>query len=411
MNSELNNTEVHYKEYTDPYKKKRSKSLCSSFKTFLLSIFLLIASTAQAQLSNVVETGGYFKELGQLSMSNDFSEIHYDNFLQNRLETQWTFSDSFEFRADLRTRLISGYSINNTPNITSFYKNDPGFVDMTWVPFDGDYSVFQMQIDRFYGSYYRGDFELHAGRQRINWGRTGVWNPNDLFNNFAFLDFDYEERPGVDALLAHYSWDFASSAELGFRMADTFEEMVLAGMVRTHWGSYDVQFVGGHYQQQASMGVGWAGYIQDAGFKGEMTWFQPEDNFLKEPGTLTATVGFDYMLPNSLYLQSELLYNGGFERQNRPLAELNRPPSADDLFIAETGFYLSGNYPVTPLLNTSLGAMGSFDRSVFILIPQISYSLGQNLDLMVLSQLLKGTTFRQDINTQNLFFIQLKWSY
>ena len=27
-----------------------------------------------------------------------------------------------------------------------------------------------------------------------------VWNPNDLFNAFSFVDFDYEERPGSDAL-------------------------------------------------------------------------------------------------------------------------------------------------------------------------------------------------------------------
>lgn len=381
------------------------------FRIISLICLVLSASPAQAQLKEIVDIGGYFKELGQLAFDNDFSTFRYDNSLQNRLESKWEFSKDFEINAHLRTRLISGYSIKNMPGITNFYESDPGFADMTWVLFGSEYSVLQSQIDRLYASYFSGDFEMHAGRQRINWGRTLVWNPNDLFNNYAFLDFDYEERPGVDALLAQYNWSYASSAQLGFRMGDTFEEMVIAGMVRTSWGSYDIQLLGGHYLDKAAIGAGWAGYIDDAGFKGEVTYFQPEDNFLKETGTLTATLGFDYLLPNSLYLQSELLYNGGFEEGRSPLAELNRPPRADDLFVAETGYYVSSNYPVSPLLNASLGILGSFDRSLFVFIPQVSYSLSQNLDLLVLSQLLKGRTFSETIDTQNLFFLQLKWSY
>lgn len=376
-----------------------------------LLILLLLAFSVRAQLSNIVDISGYVKELGQVSFDNDLSTFRYDNILHNRFESQWTFLENFEFRADLRTRLISGYSIQNLPEINSFFENDPGYTDMTWVWFDTDRSVLQSQVDRLYASYYNGDFELHAGRQRINWARTFVWSPNDLFNNYAFLDFDYEERPGVDAFLAQYNWSFGSSVQTGFRIAESFDEMVIAGMLRTNWGSYDIQFLGGHYLGQAAVGAGWAGYIKGAGFKGEVTWFQPEDNFLEGSGTLTATVGFDYMLPNSLYFQSELLYNGGFQKQNMPLTELNRPPSASDLFIAETGFFLSGNYSVSPLLNASFSTLSSFDRSIFIFIPQVTYSLSQNIDLLILSQVLKGNVFSDVLDTSNLFFFRLKWSY
>jgi hypothetical protein len=375
-------------------------------------LILLIMSTAShAQFGDVVDIGGYFKELGQVSFNNNLSTFHYDNSLQNRLETEWSFSNSFEIRADMRTRLISGYTIKNTPFISEFYEMDSGFVDATWVWFDSEQSVLQSQVDRFYASYYSGDFELHAGRQRINWARTFVWSPNDLFNNYAFLDFDYEERPGVDALLAQYNWSFGSSVQVGFRMADEFDEMVLAGMLRTNWGDYDVQFLGGHYLGQFVIGAGWAGYIQNAGFKGEMSFFLPEEDLLDNPWTLTATVGFDYMMPSSLYLRSELLYNGGYSEVNAPLANLIQPPSADNLFIAKTGLFLNGSYPVTPLVNTSLSIMASFDRSLFIFIPQMSYSLTQDIDLMVLVQSLKGNVFSDVLDTSNLLFFQLKWSY
>ena len=433
-NNSVNHTTTLHKDETKTFRRVLCKScnlLCSTlykkletqkssfergtvgwfFKIFFLIGFLFAALPAQAQLSDIVDVGGYFKELGQVSFDNNISTFRYDNSLQNRLETNWTFSDDFEFRADLRTRFISGYSIENTPGITEFYETDSGFADATWVWFDTDRSVLQSQIDRFYASYYSGDFEVHAGRQRINWARTFVWSPNDLFNNYAFLDFDYEERPGVDALLAQYNWSFGSSVQVGYRAADSFKQSVVAGMVRTNWGSYDIQLLGGHYQDQIAVGGGWAGYLKSAGFKGELTYFQPQDNFLDDPGTLTATVGFDYMLPNSLYLRSELLYNGGFEQGRSPLADLNRPPSANDLFIAETGLFLSGDYPVTPLLNASLSMMSSFDRSLFIFIPQLRYSISKDLDLLVLSQLLKGNTFTERLETPNLFFFSLKWSY
>lgn len=390
-------------------------SLCTFKRVsrlFQIVLILLTTNTvSNAQISSILDVGGYFKELGQLSFDDRFSTFRYDNSLQNRLETDWSFSNSFEFKADMRTRLISGYSIKNTPFISEFYEMDSGFVDATWIWFDTEESVMQSQVDRFYASYYSGDFELHAGRQRINWARTFVWSPNDLFNNYAFLDFDYEERPGVDALLAQYNWSFGSSVQIGFRMADEFDEMVLAGMLRTNWGNYDMQFLGGHYLGQFVIGAGWAGYIQNAGFKGEMSFFLPEEDLLDNPWTLTATVGFDYMMPSSLYLRGEMLYNGGFDKVNAPLANLIQPPSADNLFIAKTGLFMSGNYPVTPLLSTSFSTMASFDRSLFIFIPQMSYSLSQDIDLTILMQALKGHVFDNVLDTSNLLFFQLKWSY
>lgn len=65
----------------------------------------------------------------------------------------------------------------------------------------------------------------------------------------------------------------------------------------------------------------------------------------------------------------------------------------------------------TTLLNISYGTMGSFDRFLFVFIPQMSYSLSQDLDILVLSQLLKGRMFTKTLDTTNLLFKQLKWPY
>ncbi|WP_205720212.1 hypothetical protein [Fodinibius halophilus] len=363
------------------------------------------------QSSFDLDINGYVKELGQISTNNAFSDIRYDNILHHRLETEWDLSTHFEFRADLRSRLLNGYTVNNTPGLEQFYENDANYFDLSWVWFATDQSLMHSNIDRLHLSYINGPWEIHAGRQRINWGRTYVWNPNDLFNNYAFLDFDYEERPGVDALSLQYNWSYASSIEVGYRLGDSWEESIVSGIIRTNWENYDIQFTAGHYLDKTTLGTGWAGYIGDAGFKGEISYFHPEDQFFEDTGHFTATTGFDYMLSNGLYLQGELLYNGGYNSKGRPLSTLVRPPSADNLFIAKTGFFLNGSYQLHPLVSGNLGFMGSFDRSIFITIPQVSISVTDDIDLLLLSQLLKGSVFKNATDAANLFYFRLKWSY
>lgn len=389
----------------------------ASLLQFLLPMLglLLIGTSnslkAQESRDFKIDISGYVKELGQVSLNNNFTDARYDNILHHRLESDWTLSEHFEFRADLRTRLLNGYSVNNSPGLQQFYEQDPNYFDLSWVWFNTNHSLMHSSIDRLHLSYFNGPWEIHAGRQRVNWGRTLVWNPNDLFNNFAFLDFDYEERPGVDAITAQYSWSYASGIEAGIRLGDSWDQTVVGGMLRTSMASYDMQFIGGHYLEHVTVGAGWAGYIKDAGFKGEISYFHPEDQFFDETGHFTATAGFDYMLQNGLYLQSELLYNGGHNQTANPLTELIRPPSADNLFIAKTGFLVNGAYQLHPLISGNLGFMGSFDRSIFIAIPQVSVSVSENVDLLLLSQLLKGSVFNRTIDTPNLFYFRLKWSY
>ncbi len=380
---------------------------------FLILWFIIVQApfNVYAQESDFLDVGGYLKELGQLSVNNGLSTYRYDNILHHRLETEWSFTDNFELNADIRTRLLNGFTVRNTPRLSTLYENDPNLMDLSWVWIDSDNALIHSQIDRLHISYFNGPLEIYAGRHRINWGKTYVWNPNDLFNNYAFLDFDYEERPGVDAVSMVYNLDFASSIETAVKLADSFEEMVIAGMYRGNWKQYDYQVLGGHYLDNIILGIGWAGYIKEAGFKGEISYFHPEKDFFNQTGNITSTLGFDYMFSNSVYAQAEFLYNGGNLNRGSPVSELLQPPSANNLFITKTGYYLNASYPLTPLTNISGGVLGSFNRKFVILIPQVSHSLSNNIDFMVLAQLLKGSFLSDYIETPNVLYFRLKWSY
>lgn len=347
---------------------------------------------------------GYLKELGAFSLSNDLSTIRYDNIVHHRLETVWFVREGFSIRADVRNRWISGYTAREMPGYGELIGTDPGFVDLShnWVDRRGH--VLNSSVDRLHGSWEGDAWEVHVGRQRLNWGKSMVWNPNDLFNTYSWLDFDYEERPGTDAVRIQHHWGFASSLEIGYRMARDFDRTVLAGMWRGNTGTYDWQGIAGYYGGDWVLGGGWSGYIESSGFKGEASLFLPD-------GTLTASVGGDHMLQSGVYLSGELLYNGGFEDAPGSESSLFQPPTASNLFIAKSGYFVNASGSPHPLVSAGVGLMGSFTRSVHILIPQVSYSVAENVDFLVLAQLLRGRTLRDLTDTPNGVYLRLKWSY
>ena len=387
------------------------QTLAIVFHLFVTFLFLGPAHAQDFSFSEDVTAGGYIKELGALSADNSFDDFRYDNIIHHRLETRVEFSSSLNMRVDYRTRLLNGYSVRHTPNLGDYYDEDSGFMDLSFVFAETDEALWHGSIDRLQATWYHKAFEVTAGRQRLNWGRTFVWSPNDLFNNFAYLNFDYEERPGTDAIRAVYDWSFASGAEIAYSPQDSWDESVLAGKIRTTIGSYDTQFIIGHYKNDLALGAGWSGYLGDAGLKGEITYFHPEEDFGGETGVTTATLGLDYMFSNGLYLRGEMLYNGGWKKSLAPAQSLQQPPSARDLFIAETGAFLDVSYQLHPLVNGSLSFLTSPTREIWVAMPQVTYSATERIDLLVLAQLLKGDVLENSNPTPNLFYTRIAYNF
>jgi hypothetical protein len=307
------------------------------------------------------EINGYVKELGAVSVDNSFGNPTFLNILHNRLESRWALASTIRLQADLRTRLIS----------------------------TSDGHDFRSNVDRLQLSWQEGPWEAHVGRQRINWGKTMVWNPNDLFNAYAFLDFDYEERPGSDAVVAQYGWGYASSVEAGV------SRDVVAGMFRGNVGTYDVQLLTGYYKDQMVFGGGWSGYVGSSGFKGEMSYFSGQK-------TLSAVVGADHMLASGVFVNGEILYNGGFGMGDA--GGIASPPSPENLFMAPSAYMLGAGSAVHPLFSVNVAVLGAFTRDLTILMPQATYSIAENLDLLVLAQILRAYE-------SNSLFLRVKWSF
>ena len=108
-------------------------------------------------------------------------------------------------------------------------------------------------LDRLYLDYVKGNLEVRLGRQRVNWGINTVWNPNDIFNAFTFTDFDYEERPGSDALRVKYYTGFASSIEIAVKAFDRKEDAVGGILWKFNKWNYDFQALVGIMQEDLNI--------------------------------------------------------------------------------------------------------------------------------------------------------------
>ena len=147
--------------------------------------------------------------------------------------------------------------------------SDHGLVDLSWNILNKQSFFLNTTIDRLWVDFNYGKFQARVGRQRINWGQTLVWNPNDIFNAYSFFDFDYVERPGSDAIRLQYYPDSSSAFELAVK-ADYENNITAAALYRFNKWGYDIQFLAGYFNSEDIVaGAGWSGALGSVSFRGE----------------------------------------------------------------------------------------------------------------------------------------------
>ncbi|NND05925.1 MAG: hypothetical protein HKN87_06055 [Saprospiraceae bacterium] len=357
-----------------------------SILSFCLCCLLLTAKAQEEKPPNWT-LNGYVKQLQTALKFDGLDAYLLDNLFHNRLNFRWYPTDQLNVRVEMRNRLFYGDLVKANPAYATqveLANND--FFDLSFHTINKNGWLLNSTIDRAYVQYVKGSFEASLGRQRINWGINTVWNPNDVFNAFAFTDFDYEERPGSDALRVKYYTGVASSVELAVKASKTWSDRVVAALYKWNIARYDFQALLGVANQELVFGGGWAGHLKTAGFKGEWSYFIPFNSDLSNSFALT--LGIDYTFSNSLYLNLGYLFNDN-GKTGGSLAELfNFELSAKNLYPFRHATFLSVGYPITPLLNAAMTWIYSpVSSQPLFLNPTFTYSVGQNWDLDLVGQL------------------------
>lgn len=340
---------------------------------------------------------GYGLLLGLQEQETQWLSNHY---LQNRLNFYVYPVKNLKGSIQLRNRFFYGDYIGQIPAYTNMLSQDGGYTDLSYNVIDGNGYALNMNIDRLWLQYTLEDFEIKAGRQRINWSQTFAFNPNDIFNTYSFFEVDYPERPGADAVRLSWYPSFSSTVEAAAAV-DSAGQVTAAGFYRFNKWNYDFQVLAGVMAETDFVfGLGWSGSIKGVGFRGEASWFEPMEEEKNSESILVASVAFDYMFRNSLYMQLEALYNELPAGGGAGFYQLfSRPLSPKMLSFTEYTLLLNGNYPINPLWNAGMSLIYYPEMDAVFAGPSVEYSIAQNLSASLFWQTFSGKFDHPFMNT------------
>ena len=366
--------------------------------------------TAQEEKLRRIELNGYLTTLQSAMFDTLSGPFYYENLLHNRLNFRGYINDNVTLAVELRNRLFTGDMVRSYYGYSDLMASDDGWADMSWNIIDENSFFLNTTIDRVWLDLNFNKFQATIGRQRINWGQTFVWNPNDIFNAYSFFDFDYMERPGSDAVRLQYYPSFSSALELVAKI-DGEEDLTAAALYRfSKWG-YDIQFLAG-YSNGADIvaGAGWSGSIGSVSFRGEGSWFRPAENFSDTAGTIILTAGIDKVFDNNSMAQVQLMYCNDPLKLNSIAGFYMGDLSAKDLAFSEFSAFGQFTWAATPLLNIGISAMWFPDLDGFFAGPSFDYSLAENVDFSVLWQHFNAELSGKKTR-MNLGFLRIKFSF
>jgi hypothetical protein len=382
----------------------------------LISVLLTtIFAEAQSNLSfngYIKELSMYYKPVRPIPTATDSLDDLFLNQIHNRLNFKWYATNELTFAVEARNRLFFGQMIKEFPYYKDMIDTDNGFLDLGTVLISADSWFLHTMIDRAWIDYTNGDWQVRVGRQRINWGLNLVWNPNDIFNTFSYFEFDYEERPGSDAVKIQYYTGVTSSAQLVYKLGRTANETSVAGLYRFSESNYDFQFLGGWAGKDYVLGGGWTGDIKGGGFRGELSYFIPRSKTNGSEEAFVASVSGDYTLKNSLYFHTSVLFNSnGKTGKAGGGSFFGEELTAKMLSRSMLNLFAQVSYPFTPLFSGNFATIiNPLDGSAF-LGPTLTYSIGNNWELMVNGQLFVGKEETEYGDYGKAIYGRIKWSF
>ena len=378
---------------------------------FILSILNLLSVRAQDTIPEKEKwlIRGYIKNLETFTFDQRFQELTSSNLIHSRLNVKWRPNTHYTIAAELRNRLFWGEEIKLIPQFSSLLRNRDEYLNLQMLWFDKKGIVLHTNLERLNVDCNTKNWNLRVGRQRINWGRSTIWNPNDIFNSYNFLDFDYEERPGTDATRLKYTLNSSSNIEFAFGVNRSKQGNVQAIKYAFNYADYDIHLITGLFEKDPTLGIGWAGPLGNAGLKGEVQYFLRGKDSVNR---INATVEADYIFKSGWYINASVLY----VRQglNHPVDNWNQIDlklSPKNLMPTQWNFIFTVLNDVTPLLNVNMSMLFAPGTDLLILYPSFNYNIATNLDINLVWQSFFATIRNQFQATNHQAFLRLKWSF
>lgn len=329
-------------------------------------------------------------------------------------------SENITFGSELRFRMINGESLEKISGYKESLIPNYGMIRIDKKIYDNKNNFAYFEIDRLWGDYQTGNFQATIGKQRIAWGTSWVWNITDLFNPLSYLDFDYEERPGTDALRLQYYTGAVTKIDFAFAPSKKFYYSTSAIQLSYNAFNYDFFFLTGIKNKKMIYGFSWVGDIYSAGFRGEallagkpiykneFAVYQITEKELDKI-LFSSVISLDYTFPNSFYLHFEALYNNLGRRNNTQLF-VNVSNHLGLLSPARLTLFQEIAYNLSPLSRGGVFILFNPYNSGYVLVPLYQLSLIENLDLYI-TAFFGGKKNTEYELFNRMIFVRLKQSF
>jgi len=395
---------------------------------FALVLIALLCMAGTAVSESDWDFRGYYKNLasvahvepGGLGVAAGSAETRWDDYQRLRFKldgvgTAWSAVMHYEWRA-----LLGSSADADLREAAWLRSGRRRFLDLDSGILSGSELDVDHGVDRLAVTVFSDDVSLSLGRQSVTWGSALVWSPVDLFSAFSPDEIDRDEKPGVDAvrLTVTFAGDtFIDLVAEPLDLDDSYSadsDSTCAMRVQTHVGEYDVALCGGYVASDYVAGCDFAGYLGDAGFRGEAlyTWTdgQAVEDYLR--GTLGVDYGFQGM--GQPYVAVEYYHNGFGTNDEEGYAALLEQDAVRRLFARGTAYNVGRDYVglvvrLTPSALTSIRSqtvinIGDGSAREFV---TGALSVGDNTDLIVGANIGFGSD-GSELGSGNLGFAYLK---
>ena len=124
----------------------------------------------------------------------------------------------------------------------------------------------------------------------------------------------------------------------------------------------------------------------------------------------TAALSGDYTFPNSLYIHSEVLFNGDGVSTNAG-SSWALALARGELLPARVSIYQEFAGDISALVRLSLFGLVNPAEGSFALVPSLTWSVATNWDLLFIALIPEGQSQTEFSSTGPGAFVRAKWSF
>lgn len=345
-----------------------------------------------------------------LSSGVDNSRIGEGVSVLESIQTRFIIEEELDQRTKLEFHLTNGNTLSS--DNSAFFVVSPDslqyrMLDLTWNQIHEDAFSSYFSIDRANMKFRLSKSDITIGRQAISFGSAWFWNPLDIFYPFDAQAVDRDYKMGVDAIrldipigqISGVNCITTFGSKLRLRPNNTFESEGLdfdrygsAILLRyfNTWDGWDVAVQGGKIYGGYQFGGGVVGEVNKVQIRAEAATFFSENS---DPMPLPFTgniyndnyqfvIGLGRLYNNSLDIEMEYLFNGATDTSDLDASSIRMRYQANR-HLSEQLLGANIGYQFSPLVHGQLVSIVSLSDSSYQIEPFITYSVGNNSDLLL----------------------------